>query len=84
MSDLVNAFEKKDGLYYSIRTEKDYTIIIDRTKADVQGDEILKKYRISDDRSLDLIPTETEPFENTNVQSDTLLTPGMKESGHID
>ena len=56
IQDLVKAFEENQGRYNVIRDENEYTIILDRQKVNQYGPGILKKYRISSDRSPDLLP----------------------------
>jgi hypothetical protein len=56
IQELVKVFEENKGRYSVIRDENDYMIILDRQKIDRYGPAILKKYRISSDRSTDLQP----------------------------
>jgi S1-C subfamily serine protease len=56
VQDLVKAFEENKGRYHVIGDEDQYTIILEKHKADQYGPDILKKYRISSDRSPDLQP----------------------------
>jgi S1-C subfamily serine protease len=54
IQDLVRAFEENRGQYHILRDEEDYMIVLDREKVDREGPGILKRYRISRDRSSDL------------------------------
>ena len=54
MEDLVRAFDGHNGRYHTIVDEQGYNIVIDRNKARKYGQRILKKYKISSDRSEDL------------------------------
>jgi len=54
MEDLVRAFDEHNGKYYTIVDEQGYKIVIDRNKAGMYGQRILKKYKIISDRSEDL------------------------------
>jgi len=54
MKDLVRAFERHNGRYHTIVDEQGYKIVIDRNKAKKYDQRILKKYKISSDRSEDL------------------------------
>jgi S1-C subfamily serine protease len=56
IQELVKAFEENKGRYSVIRDENDYMIVLDRQKVHRYGPAILKKYRISSDRSPDLQP----------------------------
>ena len=54
MKDLVRAVEEHKGQYHTIVDEQGYRIVLDRNKVDENGQSILKKYKISFDRSRDL------------------------------
>ena len=54
MEDLVRAFDGHNGRDHTIVDEQGYNIVIDRNKARKYGQRILKKYKISSDRSEDL------------------------------
>jgi len=54
MKDLVSAFEEHEGSYHIIVDERGYKIVLDKKKVDENSQSILKKYRISSDRSKDL------------------------------
>jgi hypothetical protein len=54
MKDLVSAVEEHKGKYHTIVDEQGYRIVLDRNKVDENGQSILKKYKISSDRSRDL------------------------------
>ncbi|MBL7179468.1 MAG: serine protease [Pseudomonadota bacterium] len=56
IQDLVRAFEENKERCHVIRDENQYTIILDKHKVDQYGPAILKKFRISSDRSPDLKP----------------------------
>ena len=51
MKDLVSAFEEYQGEYHTIVDESGYKIVLDKSKVDKNGERILKKYKISSDRS---------------------------------
>lgn len=52
--DLVEAFEENRGEYYTVVDEEGYRIVLDKRKVDENHERILRKYRISSDRSKDL------------------------------
>jgi sporulation protein YlmC with PRC-barrel domain len=54
VEDLVSAFEEGEGKYHVIVDEQGYRMILDKNKVDESGQRILKKYKISSDRSNDL------------------------------
>ena len=54
MKDLVRAVEEHKGKYHTIVDKQGYRIVLDRNKVDENGQRILKKYKISSDRSRDL------------------------------
>ncbi|NVM25997.1 MAG: trypsin-like peptidase domain-containing protein [Desulfobacterales bacterium] len=54
MKDLVSASEEHEGSYHIIVDERGYKIVLDKKKVDENSQSILKKYRISSDRSKDL------------------------------
>jgi len=54
ITDLVEAFESNIGDYHVIVDEAERRLILDRKKVDAAGHQILKKYRITSDRSEDL------------------------------
>lgn len=54
VEDLVSAFEEGEGKYHVIVDEQGYRMIMDKNKVDESGQRILKKYKISSDRSNDL------------------------------
>ena len=60
MEDLVAAFEKNEGKYHLILDERGHQIVLDRGKVDQNSQRILKRYRITADRSEDLknLPSE--------------------------
>ena len=54
MNDLVEALEQNRDEYHTIKDEEGYKIVLDRKKADSRTPEVLKRYKISSDRSEDL------------------------------
>jgi len=54
MKDLVTAFEDYTGEYYIIETEDSTRIVLDKNQADTYSQQILDRYRINSDRSVDL------------------------------
>jgi len=54
MKDLVRAVEEHKGKYHTIVDEQGYRIVLDRNKVAENGQSILKKYKLSSDRSRDL------------------------------
>jgi len=55
MKDLVNAFEENEEKYHRIVDEQGYQIVLEKKKVDENREKILNKYRISSDRSKDLV-----------------------------
>jgi S1-C subfamily serine protease len=55
MRDLVEAFEENRGEYHTVVDEEGYMIVLDKKKVDENQERILRKYRISFDRSRDLL-----------------------------
>ncbi|MBW2076440.1 MAG: serine protease [Deltaproteobacteria bacterium] len=54
MRDLVEAFESNTGPYHVMVDELGYRIVLERRKVEENHERILRKYRISSDRSRDL------------------------------
>lgn len=54
MRDLVEAFEENGGEYHTVVDEEGYLLVLDKRKVDENHERILRKYRISFDRSGDL------------------------------
>ena len=54
MKDLVKAFESNKGLFHIIEDDSGQKIIISRDKGNRFSGEILKRYKIAEDRSADL------------------------------
>lgn len=54
LKDLVSAFEEHEGKYHIIVDERGHKIVLDKSKVDKSSQRILKKYKISSDRSKDL------------------------------
>lgn len=54
MRDLVDSFEGNSGPYHTLVDEEGYLIVLDRRKVEANHERILRKYRISTDRSGDL------------------------------
>lgn len=54
MKDLVKAFEENNGLFHIIEDDAGQKIILGRDKVNRLNAEILKRYKISEDRSADL------------------------------
>jgi S1-C subfamily serine protease len=55
MKDLVNAFEGNEEKYHIIVDEQGYQLVLEKKKVDENRERILNKYRISSDRSKDLV-----------------------------
>lgn len=55
MQDLVRAFESEQGPWHVILTEEGLEIVFDRAKTPAAHQEIMEKYRLSEDRSEDLV-----------------------------
>jgi S1-C subfamily serine protease len=55
MRDLVEAFEGNRGEYHAVVDEEGYRIVLDAKKVAENNERILRKYRISSDRSRDLV-----------------------------
>jgi len=54
LKDLVTAFEERKGKYHIIVDEQGHKIVLDKSKVDKSNQRILKKYKITSDRSKDL------------------------------
>ena len=54
MKDLVRAFEENKGLFHIIEDDSGQKIILSKDKVNRSSETILKRYRISEDRSADL------------------------------
>jgi S1-C subfamily serine protease len=54
MRDLVEAFEENTGAYHTVVDEEGYLLVLDKSEVDENHERILRKYRISSDRSGDL------------------------------
>ena len=67
IEDLVNAFEKHEGTYHVIEDELGYKIILDKKKVDDNSRRILEKYKISSDRSRDLMVLGVSQAESSSV-----------------
>jgi len=57
MKDLIRAFEEHNGEYHEILDESGYRIVLDKDKVDLYEENILKRYNVDSDRSLDLLDT---------------------------
>ncbi len=54
MRDLAEAFEENRGEYHAVVDEEGYLLVLDKRKVEENHERILRKYRISSDRSRDL------------------------------
>jgi len=55
MKDLVHAFENHKGEYHVIEETDGFTIALSRSEVDTKNERILKKHKISSNRSEDLV-----------------------------